>query len=211
MKSQADNIVKKKFKLFFRNGDITTGKNRLIFEVSKRFVQNFLDKEVEILSNPKNTLKILATEQDLNTQIVIEGINFPIKLHGKVDRVDELNGEIRIIDYKTGFVDSFNLKVSDFDELGKDKYHKALQVLFYVFLFRNSVNFKEEKPLIGGIYSFKNLNKGILTLNFSSKNNRKVEKLISAAHMEYFYDKLSEIILEIFDNSKPFIENSDLI
>lgn len=211
MKSQADNIVKKKFKLFFRNGDITTGKNRLIFEVSKRFVQNFLDKEVEIVSNPKNTLKILATEQDLNTQIVIEGINFPIKLHGKVDRVDELNGEIRIIDYKTGFVDSFNLKVSDFDELGKEKYHKALQVLFYVFLFRNSVNFKEEKPLIGGIYSFKNVNKGILTLNFSSKNNRKVEKLISAAHMEYFYDKLSEIILEIFDNSKPFIENSDLI
>ena len=79
---------------------------------------------------------------------------------------------------------------------------KNIYVAFHTFPALGTYNVSMTDP---------NRNGGILNVNFSSKNNRKIEKSISAVHMDYFYDKLSEIILEIFDNSKPFIENSDLI
>ncbi len=209
MKSDANSIVENQFKIFFKNGDITTGKNRLIFEVSKRFVQNFLDQEKQLVSNEKNTLKILATEQNLSAKINVDGLDFPIKIHGTVDRVDELNGEIRIIDYKTGLVKSNNLKVSDFDNLREEKYHKAIQVLLYAFLFTKSKNYIKDKPLKGGIYSFKNLNSGFLAVDFSPPRKKQLTE-ITEEKLEEFLKEINTYILEIFDLEKPFIEPENL-
>ena len=72
--------MKNNFKIEFKNGDISTGKNRLIFEVANKFVRNFLVKEKELVNNEKNSLKIIATEENLDTIINIEGIDFPNKI-----------------------------------------------------------------------------------------------------------------------------------
>ncbi|MDD7915678.1 PD-(D/E)XK nuclease family protein [Polaribacter ponticola] len=45
MEKIAPTLVNKHFKIHFKNGDLTTGKNRLIFEVANRFVANFLAQE----------------------------------------------------------------------------------------------------------------------------------------------------------------------
>ena len=60
MEKEANNLVKKHFKIQFKNGDISTGKNRLISEVANRFVSNFLSKEKELLKDKKNKLKIIG-------------------------------------------------------------------------------------------------------------------------------------------------------
>ena len=87
-----------------------------------------------------DTLKIIATEEDLEATITIEGFDFPIKLQGQVDRIDELNGVTRIIDYKTGNVTAANLKVLDISFIAEEKYSKAIQVLLYAYLY--SQNFE---------------------------------------------------------------------
>jgi len=209
MQNKIKILVTKHFKIWFKNGDLKTGKNRLIFEVAVRFVENFLKQEKELLKNDGNQLKIIATEEDIETTITVEGINFPIKIHGKVDRVDELNGVTRIIDYKTGMVDQGNLKANDFTKFREDKYHKAVQVLLYAFLYIKDKNYDFNNPLEAGIISFKNLKKGFLAINFS-KIRSKNDQVITEERLEEFMAEIKNILLEIYNIEIPFIEPTDL-
>lgn len=209
MEKEAINLVKKHFKIQFKNGDISTGKNRLIFEVANRFVSNFLFKEKELLKDKKNKLKIIATEENLFTEITIEGIDFPVKLHGQVDRVDELNGVLRIIDYKTGMVSSANLRVPEFENLRDEKHLKAIQVLLYAYLFTKSKNYNFTQLLEAGIYSFKNLNSGFLPIDFALPR-KKPETNITPEKLEEFITELKTYIKEIYNPEIDFIEPADL-
>jgi len=209
MEKEANNLVIKHFKIQFKNGDISTGKNRLIYEVANRFVSNFLLKEKELLKDKKNKLKIIATEENLSAEITIEGIDFPVKLHGQVDRVDELNGVLRIIDYKTGMVSSTNLRVPEFENLRDEKHLKAIQVLLYAYLFTKSKNYNFNQPLEAGIYSFKNLNSGFLPIDFALPR-KKPETSITAEKLEEFITELKIYIKEIYNPEIDFIEPADL-
>lgn len=209
MEKTSKELVVKHFQIHFKNGDLQTGKNRLIFEVANRFVSKFLSKEKKIVATKENRLKIIATEENLATEITVEGIDFPIKLHGQVDRVDELNGVIRIIDYKTGMVNSSDLKVLDFNTLRSKDQHKAIQVLLYAYLFAKNKNYNFEKPLEGGIFSFKNLNKGFLPVNFSS-NSKKPDVKITEEKLNEFVETIKTYIQEIYSLETPFLEPQDL-
>lgn len=209
MQNHSKECVKKYFKEEFKNGDVSTGRNRLIFEVANRFVTNFLNQEKSLVKDKNNKLKILATEENLATEIEIEGIDFPIKIHGQVDRVDELNGTLRIIDYKTGMVSNSNLKVPDFDNLREEKHHKAIQVLLYAFLYTKSKKHNFNQPLEAGIYSFKNLNSGFLPVDFSS-NYRKPNLEITSERLEDFINEVKSYIQEIYNLEVDFIEPADL-
>ncbi|MEO9570593.1 MAG: PD-(D/E)XK nuclease family protein [Polaribacter sp.] len=209
MKEKSNELVTKYFKIEFKKGDISTGRNRLIFEVANRFVNNFLSQEKELLKDKKNQLRIIATEENLATEIAIDGIDFPIKIHGQVDRVDELNGVIRIIDYKTGMVSNANLKVLDFEMLREKEQHKAIQVLLYAYLYTKSKKYNFNQPLEAGIYSFKNLNSGFLSVNFSS-NYRKPDLEITEERLEEFINVIKTYIKEIYTLDVDFIEPADL-
>ena len=209
MENKAKKLVTKHFKFQFKNGDITTGKTRLIFEVANRFVLNFLAQEKNLLKDDSNQLKIIATEENLATEIEIEGFSFPVKIHGNVDRVDELNGDIRIIDYKSGMVKSNELKVLDFENLRAKEQYKAIQVLLYAFLFIKNKNFDFSKTLKAGIFSFKNLKQGFLPINFSS-NYRKPDIEITSEKLEEFVEELKVYLKEIYNPEIAFAEPEDL-
>ena len=209
MEKNSKEIVKKHFKKEFKNGDISTGRNRLIFEVAVRFVHNFLAQEQELLKDEKNQLKILATEENLATELKIDGFDFPIKIHGQVDRVDELNGVLRIIDYKTGMVSSSDLRVAAFESLREKQQYKAIQVLLYAYLYTKSKNYNFKQPLQAGIYSFKNLNSGFLAVDFSS-NYRNPAVEITSEKLDEFIDQIKSYITEIYSLEVDFIEPADL-
>ncbi|MDX8552457.1 PD-(D/E)XK nuclease family protein [Tenacibaculum sp. 1B UA] len=209
MQKKTKELVSFYFSKHFKNGDLTTGKNRLIFEVANRFVENFLAKEKHLLKNENNQLKIVATEQELSSEIKVEGIDFPIKIKGIVDRIDELNGVTRIIDYKTGMVDSTNLKVLDFEAIRDLKYHKAIQVMLYAFLYTQHTQFNFDKPLAAGIISFKNLKNGFLQMNFSS-NYRTPDNAITEEKLEEFMGEIKAVLIELYNPTINFVEPADL-
>ncbi|MBS9773856.1 MAG: PD-(D/E)XK nuclease family protein [Tenacibaculum sp.] len=209
MQKKVKPLVKKHFVNYFKNGEISTGKNRLIFEVTNRFVENFLREEKKLLSDENNRLKIIATEQNLSVLITIDGVNFPIKIHGQVDRIDELNGTTRIIDYKTGMVSSTELKMVDFNQIKDYKYSKCIQVLLYAFLYINSENYNENNPLEAGVFSFKNLKSGFLKVNFSS-NYRNPDNFITEEKIDDFMEEIKILLQEIFNINKNFKEPKNL-
>lgn len=208
MLTKTSRLITKHFKVCFKNGDVQTGKNRLIFEVANRFVENFLAQEKNLLQDQNNRLKIIATEETLAATIAIEGLDFPVKIHGQVDRVDELNGVTRIIDYKTGMVADANLKVPDFTKIRDEKYHKAIQVLLYAYLYSKGKNHNFNSPLEAGIISFKNLKSSFLSTNFSA--SRIKDHSITEERLTEFIEEIKLMILEIYDINIPFIEPADL-
>lgn len=198
MFAKVDDLVSFYFKKHFHNSDIFTGKNRLTFEVSKDYVNRFLENEKQLISE-NNQLKIIATEENLETTIEIEGFDFPIKIRGQVDRIDELNGVTRIIDYKTGKVEASSLKVSDVSSIADEKYSKAIQVLLYGYMYSKSNTVSN--PIESGIVSFKNLKSGLIKVDFGKKDYEITEQRI-----DDFIEAIKKLIKEIFDQSIPFIE-----
>ncbi|MFV0248174.1 MAG: PD-(D/E)XK nuclease family protein [Tenacibaculum sp.] len=209
MQKQAKQLMAHYLLKNYKNGNIKTGKNRLIFEVANRFVLNFLKREQALLKNEENTLKIIATEQSLEANIKLDQLNFPVKIQGQVDRIDQLNNIIRIIDYKTGITDSANLKIVDFSKIRELKYHKAIQVMLYAFLYTQNKQHNFLKPLEAGIISFKNLNKGFLKMNFSASYTNP-DYSLNQERLDTFMQKVGEFIIEIFDPQTTFIEPTDL-
>jgi len=208
MQKKCNDLLTKYFSKHYLKGNIQTGKNKLIFEVSKNLINRFLKQEIQLLNENKQ-LKIIALEEKLNTEIIVEGVNFPINLRGIVDRIDELDGVTRIVDYKTGKVEANQLKLSDFSVISEDyKYTKAMQVLLYSYLYTSKMN-KKILPLQSGVISFKNLNSGFIKMNFSDKY-RVTDYEVTEERIQDFMVQIKNLISEILDPTIPFIENKNL-
>ncbi|MBQ0733820.1 PD-(D/E)XK nuclease family protein [Aquimarina celericrescens] len=204
MKSNIEVELKNQFRKEYSELDITTGKNLLIFEVAKRYVYNFLTSEEKLLKNGVQ-LKILSIESNLKTQIKIPELEFPIYIKGKVDRIDELNGELRVIDYKTGRVTHSDIALMDWDNIIEDyKYSKAVQILAYAYMQYNKN--PNSEAFQAGIISFKNLQAGFIKFGTKESIRNKPNYQITAAVFEEYLVQLKKLILEIFDNNVPFTE-----
>ena len=203
MKKKIALEVKKWFQTEYKNGDISSGKNLLIYSVAKQFVLNFLNQELNILKEGKQ-LKILQLEYDLKSVLTVEGLDFPINFIGQADRIDELDGVIRIIDYKTGRVEQKDVTVKDWELITTDykKYSKSFQVLLYAFMFANmnKLNF-EEQQIESGIISFKNLKAGFMKVN---------KRAIQQEDMNSFVHELKRLLSEIYNPEISFTEKENL-
>ena len=209
MKLQSDDLVELNFKKVYKNGDITNGKNKLVFEVSKNYLKRFLNLELEELKKGKR-IEILSLEERLSIEVKIEGLDFPVRLGGIVDRIDRVDGVLRILDYKTGMVKATELKMPDFSVMKEGyKYAKSLQVMLYAYLYCSLNNIDDSQNLEAGIISFKNLNSGFLKMNFAA--GRSTDSNISKDRMEDFMEELKLILKEIFNPNVPFKENPDKV
>jgi hypothetical protein len=205
-KTKIKETVTRHFKNLYKDGDFTKGKNLIIFEIAQRYILNFINSEIASLK-AGNEIKILAIEADEKIEIKIDGLDFPIKLTGKVDRIDQFNGLTRVIDYKSGKVEQNKVEVVDWEDLTTDydKYSKSFQVLCYAYMLykRNLITL----PIEAGIVSFKNLNGGFL--KFSKKTSafsRTKDQMITENTLNNFEVELKKLILEICNPDIDFIE-----
>jgi hypothetical protein len=211
MMTKIDITVRKHFLDIYKQGNITKGKNLIIFEIAKRYVSNFLNLEMDSLKKG-NTIKIISIESDLNIPLEVPELNFPIRLKGKVDRVDEYNGVTRVIDYKTGKVEQNKVQLEHWEDITTDygKYSKSFQVLCYAFMMNHSKPFTNETE--AGIISFKNLKSGFIKFNKLSRETGKLEKNthINQEILTDFFKELKHLIHEIFNPEIDFVEKEIL-
>lgn len=190
--------VERQFKKSYSSISIASGKNYLAFEIAKQFIFNFLNYELAELEKGKK-IKITGLEVPIKVEHAVKGLNFDIKLKGKIDRIDEVDGVCRIIDYKTGKVLPGQLKINDWSLLSSDeKFSKSFQVMTYAYMYLSAFNLSvNQLSLETGIISFKNLKEGYMPFN-----NGKLSQEI----MESFTIELDHLILEIFNRDIPFFE-----
>ena len=209
MKTLINGSVTHHFKSFYKEGDMTKGKNLIILEVAKRYILNFINKEIETLKSG-HQIKIIDLEKELDILLEIPELNFEVRLKGTVDRIDEFDGTLRIIDYKTGKVSQGQVEIIDWEDitLDYDKYSKSFQILAYAHMLNKTKAFAQ--PIEAGVISFKNL-QGDYFLKFGKKpssRSKDKEQTISKDTLEAFYIELKKLILEICNPEIDFIEKN---
>ena len=198
---RVDDEVLKQFKIIYKEGEIKKGRNLLAFEVAKRNVSNFLKVELESVKNG-DTIKILHLEKACERILEHPSLPFPIKIAGKVDRIEERNGIIRIIDYKTGKVEKASVTLKSWNGLTEDiKSDKIIQVLAYAYMYENEA---EGKPIEAGIISFKNLKSGFLPFVF--KEDKEINSIINESILTNYLEQMLLLLNEILDENVPFQE-----
>lgn len=157
--------------------EVEKGFNFVLKEVAKTLLESYYSK-----SNFSKNTKIIDLETVLtaNLKVAWEQEILDVKLTGRIDRLDVLEGrEIRIIDYKTGKVEKLELKSGELglrnSILTGELKPKILQLWLYKYLLASEllhVSPKNEKTFEGlslqthsikpGIISFRNLKEGVL-------------------------------------------------
>jgi hypothetical protein len=198
---QIDSEVLKQFKVVYKEGEIKKGRNLLAFEVAKRNVFNFLKVELECVKNG-DAIKILALEEKYLETLIHPDLPYPVIIGGSVDRIEERNGIIRIIDYKTGKVEKGNVTLATWCGLTDDiKNDKIIQVLAYAFMYEKlALN----QPMEAGIISFKNLKAGFMPFNF--KVGKEVNTIINKETLKEYLEQIVVLLREILDENIPFEE-----
>ena len=198
-------ITLEKFIEVYKEGEIKKGKNLIAFEVAKRNIYNFLIQEKQHIENGDEVF-ILSLEKPHETIFEHHNLPYPVKISGKVDRIELRNNTIRIIDYKTGKVEANKLKINTFEGLTLDLANdKIIQLLCYALMFQTN-------PLKGnynvevGIFSFKNMKAGFLPFTFGKGRGVVGETIITTEFLENFKEELVILIQEILNPAISFKE-----
>lgn len=128
-------MVETKFKDHLNQGRLY-GKNYISKEIAITQVERVIRIDINDLKSGDDIV-LLGTEEGISTyldyQLNGEAIN--IKLIGAVDRIDKKNGEVRVIDYKTGSVKSDKVKPLNLSRPFTEKDSKPLQLAYYSFIY----------------------------------------------------------------------------
>ncbi len=197
-----DEIIDNHFQKKFKEGNINKGKNLIIVEICKRYIHNFLKKEIKDIEEG-NEINILGIEEKFECSINLSDKMENMKIRGKIDRIDKFNGVTRIIDYKTGGqILQSNLNIKEYEDIFSDtKYSNIFQLLFYCLAIEEDS--KYNFPVEAGIISIRNLDNGLIKTTFKDKS-----KQVEAEKLKDYKKGLSKLISDILEINIPFTEKS---
>ncbi len=171
------------------------GMNFIHKSIASKILGDLLEFDLKLVENG-NTLEIIDLERKF------ENIQFPlndnqnVSLYGFIDRIDRLNGQVRIIDYKTAKTKNLKVKMKPehVDDYFRNSARKqAMQLCLYQYVLQHLPEFSGVEVQTG-IWSFAEANRGLISLEFSEGNLD--EALISVRNL----------ILEILNPELPFAE-----
>ena len=110
--------------------DLLYDKNHLVYRIIVKYIEMYLQN----MRSVQDDFLIEQTEQELKIQLLVDE-TIPITLKGIIDRVDNCKGQKRIVDYKTGSMKDKELIVDKVKDMFDGEHGKALQLMFYVYLY----------------------------------------------------------------------------
>ncbi len=203
MKNKYKDFLQASFTKNYKDGDIEHGKNYLLYRVASLLILQFLESEENILKDKSQELQIVDLEKSVNTIFQLpDSKTGEIRLKGFIDRIDRLNGELRIIDYKTGMVNPGEVHVKEWENIiAGPKHSKALQLLMYAFLLQKDL--KTDEAIQTGNISLRNISRGFIKVEIPEK------AAVNQASLAQFGDQISILLKHIFDKEIPFSQTED--
>ncbi|WP_426478312.1 PD-(D/E)XK nuclease family protein [Chryseobacterium sp. CBSDS_008] len=171
------------------------GMNYIHKAIAKKVIENVLNHDLELIKQG-NKLEIIDIERRFeNIDFPLDG-NDKVSFFGFIDRIDKLNGTLRIIDYKTARIKNLTVKI---DEGNVAEYFhnsdrkQALQLCIYHYVVQHLPEFWGF-PIETGIWSFADAKKGMVSLQFDKGNIDDAMKSVKS------------LILEILNPDINFVE-----
>lgn len=199
---QIENYIRKAFtEKYFKitNGEVAEleGSNLLIANVLRKYV-------LKVLYYDKMYAPFTLSETERSCSIAVPTQYGNVNITGVIDRIDEKEGKLRLLDYKTG---SGNLEFSTIEavfEQNNDKRPKyILQTFLYSMLYKQ---YAAGKTMIPGIIYLRDTYKD----NFSTQifNKLTKEKITDfGEYEEAFINGLTACLESIFDPNVPFLQS----
>jgi ATP-dependent helicase/nuclease subunit B len=195
----------------FNLSDLKYGQNKLSFDVSRKFIGSFLNKQISELKSATDVVRPQFLEEKIHTEFdcKIKGEKKTIRIGGTADRIDKIGGHYRILDYKSGNSDQSKLKLSSntksedwmYDLMRDPTKRNARQLLMYGLMFRS--RFPDKTPFSAGIISMIKISDWIHQLKLNG------EEFISDELLELFKEALIELIAEMYSEDFEFKHNPD--
>ncbi len=195
--------VEEQFLKWYSPNSLKSGQTLIVFNVITKYLQNLIDNEIS--DAEQHEIKILGIEKEVSLDLDIQELGFPVILKGKIDRIDEKDGQLRILDYKTGRVASSEVEITDMKNITQDpSLGKAFQLLCYSLLYAKESTIGY---LTAGIIPVKKMTPEpiMFALKPSARTQQK-EHLIDATLLAQFKSSLKELIISLFNVDVPIVE-----
>jgi len=197
VREQLPDVVQQVFKEKYSDADLERGYIRLAWLVAQKLIEGVIELDEQTLIT--HSIRILHLEATLQQTLTIA--NQPVKLKGIIDRVDLLDGKLRIIDYKTGKVESKELTINEADDYAHKDKGKALQLALYEHLFRNTNQIPPTTEINAGIVSLRRPLDGLQPVNQKLHYPLPVEDIMHLV--------LEKIAKELLDTTTPIKPSDD--
>ncbi len=176
------------------------GLNIIILRVMNRFLSRLIETDQAIApfalvsaeGSYRRELEIRAAEKEMR-----------VRLGGKIDRVDRVNGTLRVIDYKTGDArQGFSDLASLFDPAAENRNGAALQTLLYAWLVASE---HPGENIMPGLYVMKALRPEGFDPGFAMGGSRQRSRIDSfGPHEKEYLELLEETLARLFNPAIPF-------
>ena len=178
------------------------GMNYIHKSMAAKVVEHILDYDLGLIK-AGNSLEIISLEEEINAEFSLDENGEKINFIGYIDRIDRLNGVLRVIDFKTAKAKNLSMKpkeekLEDFMSSADSK--QALQLSIYAYMVLHNERFAVNR-LQCGIWSFAEIGKGVQTLKIYDDEN------IDNENVSICMNSIKNIILEILNPEIPFKEN----
>ena len=178
------------------------GMNYIHKSMAAKVVEHILDYDLGLIK-AGNSLEIISLENSINAEFLMDENGEKINFVGYIDRIDRLNGVVRVIDFKTAKAKNLSMKpkeekLEDFISNADSK--QALQLSIYAYMVLHNKGFAVNQ-LQCGIWSFAEIGKGVQTLKIYDDEN------IDNENVSICMNSIKNIILEILNPEIPFKEN----
>lgn len=173
-----------------------SGMQEVVMAIVEAYASIILDRDEN-----EAPFKIIDLEYKISVEIPFElnGKQESIKIYGIVDRVDEKDGVVRIIDYKTG-KDKLSYGAIDklFDTDDKHINKALIQTLLYTYAFEIQSGIKDVEP---NLYVVRTMSDG--NVHFKSGKQTLKHEYLAETKAE-FLTNLQLKLQELFDLNIPF-------
>ncbi|MDH6358744.1 PD-(D/E)XK nuclease family protein [Parabacteroides sp. PF5-9] len=177
-----------------------TGQNYLIGEMIRKYVVKVFSRDGKL-----TPFRYLESEKRITTLFTLtDGSVIPLK--GFIDRIDEVDGTIRIVDYKSGLGDLvFDDIPALFDQSAKDRAKAVMQVFMYAWMYVQET--PSDRPIRPAIYYMRRLFADPFETTVQQRVERKKLPIDDfREYMDEFETGLRTCLDEIFSRETSFIQ-----
>ena len=197
--NKAEEILTQKF-IEEYGKDYNYGKNIIAFQTILKNVKELINNDISKVEKGVK-IKVLIIEELLTVNLKTTNSEIKFALKGKMDRVQEEDGVLHVLDYKTGNVEPNKLTFTDNEDIIQNKKTNIIQLACYNLIVSSILN--SNKPFKSGIISFKHINQG--TLWMKEKISFKERKdVFNEEDLKNFENLVYEIVEDIHDVNSTF-------